>query len=244
MTVMIFRALVCCVLLGLLLTGVGNAQTQTGPHAAVSTSNVRAEPSIRARVVTVIGSGEEVEVVGLASNGSWYRIVLPDGREGYVYSKLLKPVAGQSAATAEPQPEVESASATASSASSSVGGDASGRSQAQPGAVAYFITPFSGEQIPGGRFWVRFGLSNMGVAPAGIEKQFTGHHHLLVNTGLPAMDEPIPSDDKHIHFGRGQTEYFIELPPGEHTLQLLLGDHDHIPHDPPVMSDRITVVVP
>ncbi|MDX1607199.1 MAG: DUF4399 domain-containing protein, partial [Candidatus Competibacterales bacterium] len=82
------------------------------------------------------------------------------------------------------------------------------------------------------------------VAPAGVAKQFTGHHHLLVDTETPALDQPIPSDDNHIHFGRGQTEYLLQLPPGTHTLQLLLGDHDHVPHDPPVMSERITVQVP
>jgi hypothetical protein len=71
----------------------------------------------------------------------------------------------------------------------------------------------------------------------------TGHHHLIIDAPLPAMDDPIPADDNHKHFGGGQTETTIELPPGEHTLQLLLGDLNHVPHDPPVISDRITITV-
>ena len=91
---------------------------------------------------------------------------------------------------------------------------------------------------------VHFGLSGMGVAPAGIEKKNTGHHHLLVDLDQsPAMGMPVPTDDRHRHFGGGQTEVTLDLPPGEHSLQLLLGDHNHIPHDPPVMSETITITV-
>lgn len=90
---------------------------------------------------------------------------------------------------------------------------------------------------------VRFGLSKMGIAPAGTENPATGHHHLLIDTELADPTVPIPSDDHHRHFGGGQTETTIELPPGEHTLQLVVGDHLHIPHDPPIVSDRITVIV-
>jgi hypothetical protein len=90
---------------------------------------------------------------------------------------------------------------------------------------------------------VRFGLSGMGVAPAGVEKANTGHHHLLVDTPLPAMDEPIPNDFNHLHFGAGQTEAKVKLPLGMHTLQLLLGDENHVPHDPPVMSQPVKVLV-
>ncbi|MDX1756098.1 MAG: DUF4399 domain-containing protein [Marinobacter sp.] len=93
-------------------------------------------------------------------------------------------------------------------------------------------------------FTVTFGLSGMGVAPAGVEREKTGHHHLLVDVDhLPPGDQPIPSDDHHRHFGGGQTEVMLDLPPGEHTLQLLLGDHMHVPHTPPVVSDKITVTV-
>jgi hypothetical protein len=90
---------------------------------------------------------------------------------------------------------------------------------------------------------IRFGLLNMGVAPAGMEKANTGHHHLLIDTPLPPLDQQIPNDFNHLHFGAGQTEAKITLPLGQHTLQLLLGDDKHIPHDPPVSSEKISVVV-
>ena len=85
----------------------------------------------------------------------------------------------------------------------------------------------------------------MGVAPAGIEKPNTGHHHLIIDTTLTPeeLKQPIPADDHHLHFGAGQTEARVTLPKGEHTLQLVLGDWTHIPHVPPVMSDVITVTV-
>ena len=83
----------------------------------------------------------------------------------------------------------------------------------------------------------------MGVAPAGIEKPNTGHHHLLIDTDLPPLNEAIPNDPKHLHFGAGQTEATVTLPLGKHKLQLLLGDYRHIPEDPPVMSEPITVTV-
>jgi len=83
----------------------------------------------------------------------------------------------------------------------------------------------------------------MGVAPAGIDKAGTGHHHLLIDTELPPLGLPIPNDDQHRHFGGGQTETQVELPPGEHTLQLILGDDRHVPHDPPVVSEIITITV-
>ena len=83
----------------------------------------------------------------------------------------------------------------------------------------------------------------MEVAPAGAHREHSGHHHLLIDTDVPALDRPIPSDFNHLHYGAGQTEAEIALAPGEHTLQLLLGDKDHIPHSPPVMSPRIRVTV-
>ena len=108
----------------------------------------------------------------------------------------------------------------------------------------YVIWPADGATIHGGKFWVRMGLRNMGVAPKGTDIPNTGHHHILLDTPLPAMNEPIPSDRNHLHFGAGETEARIELAPGRHTLQLLLGDKDHIPHDPPVYSKKITIIVP
>ena len=94
-------------------------------------------------------------------------------------------------------------------------------------------------------FLVQFGLSGMGVAPAGVEKPATGHHHLLIDTKLTdeQMKAPIPADDTHKHFGAGQTEAMVTLPKGKHTLQLVLADWTHIPHVPPVMSQVITVTV-
>jgi Domain of unknown function (DUF4399) len=111
-------------------------------------------------------------------------------------------------------------------------------------ARVYIIWPADGQVIPGGKFWIRMGLSNAGIAPAGIEKKFTGHHHLLVDADLPPLDQQIPNDKHHLHFGAGQTEAQIELPPGRHTLQLLLGDNEHMPHDPPLYSKKITIIVP
>ena len=118
-----------------------------------------------------------------------------------------------------------------------------GATPAPKDADVYIISPANGELVTSPVI-VRFGLANMGVAPAGVDKANTGHHHLLVDTkNLPAMDKPVPSDKHHIHFGGGQTQTVLELPKGEHTLQLLMGDKNHIPHSPPVISKRITFTV-
>jgi hypothetical protein len=106
----------------------------------------------------------------------------------------------------------------------------------------YIISPKDGETVTS-PVTVRFGLRGMGVAPAGLAMENTGHHHLLIDTGPPAFNMPIPADANHVHFGKGQTEAVVTLAPGKHTLQLLLADHLHIPHDPPVMSKPITVIV-
>ena len=117
------------------------------------------------------------------------------------------------------------------------------RTPAPENAVVYIVWPPDGAVINGGRFWLRMGLRNMGVAPKGVKMANVGHHHVLIDTELPAMDQQIPNDRNHLHFGAGETEARIELPPGKHTLQLLLGDQDHVPHDPPIYSSRITVTV-
>lgn len=111
-----------------------------------------------------------------------------------------------------------------------------------PGASVYFIHPLNGMTVKS-PVTVKFGLKGMGVAPAGVEKTGTGHHHLIIDAPLPALDENILADENHIHFGGGQTETTIELTPGKHTLQLLLGDQNHLPHNPPVFSEVITITV-
>lgn len=116
------------------------------------------------------------------------------------------------------------------------------RTPAPQNARVYFIWPSDG-MVVHHAFWVRMGLRNMGVAPKGTAVTHTGHHHLLIDTDLPPMTEPIPNDRNHLHFGAGETEARVELPPGTHTLQLLLGDKDHIPHAPPIMSKKITITV-
>jgi len=115
------------------------------------------------------------------------------------------------------------------------------KTPAPEGARAYIISPQEGEVVSAD-VTVKFGLSGMGVAPAGTEKAKTGHHHLLVDTDvLPAMDQPMGKDVKH--FGGGQTETSLTLAPGAHTLQLILGDKNHVPHNPPVVSEKITITV-
>ena len=116
------------------------------------------------------------------------------------------------------------------------------RTAAAEKARVYFISPKDGEVIKG-PVTVRFGLQNMGVAPAGTAGEGIGHHHLIIDSPLPAMDQPLPKDDRHLHFGKGQTETVLSLAPGKHTLQLVLGDANHIPHQPAVVSERITITV-
>jgi len=118
-----------------------------------------------------------------------------------------------------------------------------GKTPAPKEAYLYIIWPTDGTRIKGA-FWCRFGLRNMGVTHAGDKTPNTGHHHLLIDVDEPLdSNEPIPSDKKHLHFGAGQTEVRLELPPGPHTLQLVLGDADHIPFDPPVVSRKIRIIV-
>jgi hypothetical protein len=109
-------------------------------------------------------------------------------------------------------------------------------------AQVYFISPKDGEKLKS-PIVVRFGLTGMGVAPAGVAQANTGHHHLIVDAPVPPAGLPIPKDDHHLHFGGGQTETSLVLAPGKHTLQLLLADQNHVPHDPPVVSERITIEV-
>lgn len=121
---------------------------------------------------------------------------------------------------------------------------------APEGAAVHFVGLEDGDTVTS-PVTLYFGLSGMGVAPAGTEAENTGHHHLLLNRapfgegefGAEELVLGIPNDDNHYHFGGGQTQFTLDLPPGEHTLQLVLGDAGHVPHDPPIVSDVITITV-
>ena len=125
-----------------------------------------------------------------------------------------------------------------------------GDTPAPEGARVYFVTPEDGATVQS-PVTVAFGLSGMGVAPAGTEKENTGHHHLLTDRepfgegpdDADMMESGLFADEHHTHFGGGQTEITLDLAPGSHTLQLVLGDQNHVPHDPPVVSERITITV-
>ena len=115
-------------------------------------------------------------------------------------------------------------------------------SKGSPAAAVYFISPVN-DDIVSGEVVVKFGLKNFGVSPAGLNINGTGHHHLIIDADLPNLNQPIQADKNHVHFGKGQTEVKLELEPGPHTLQLLLGDYRHVPHNPPIFSNKITIVV-
>ena len=129
-------------------------------------------------------------------------------------------------------------------------GGIAGDTPSKPGTKVYFVNLKDGATVSG-PVKVIFGLSGMGVAPAGIEKEGTGHHHLFINRpelgkgpdGKDELEANIPADDNHKHYGGGQTEATLDLKPGKHTLQLVLGDQNHIPHNPPVVSEVITITV-
>lgn len=138
------------------------------------------------------------------------------------------------------QPFILAAIATTALATTTM---AQERTPATEGAAVAIIMPTDGAVVTS-PVTVYFGLSGMGVAPAGVEWDNTGHHHLLVDLAeLPPMDQPLPFDDNHRHFGGGQTQATLELEPGEHTLQLLLADWQHLPFDPPILSEKITITV-
>jgi hypothetical protein len=117
------------------------------------------------------------------------------------------------------------------------------RTPSPSGAEAYIISPKNGATVHN-PVRVQFGLKGMGIAPAGVKFDNTGHHHLLIDTDAPTdLSAALPATDKIVHFGKGQTETTLTLPPGKHTLQLLLGDMNHIPHNPAVLSKKITITV-
>jgi hypothetical protein len=127
---------------------------------------------------------------------------------------------------------------------------AGGETASNPDAEVYFVNLADGDTVSS-PVKVVFGLSGMGVAPAGTEKEMTGHHHLLINRpplgegedGADELANGLPADENHVHFGGGQTETTIELPAGTHTLQLVLGDYGHVPHATPIVSEVITITV-
>jgi hypothetical protein len=116
------------------------------------------------------------------------------------------------------------------------------RTASVEGASVFFITPTNGATVSN-PITIEFGIEGMDVVKAGDNQPHSGHHHLLIDTGLPDLGLPIPADAQHVHFGDGSTSTEITLESGEHTLQMLLGDHLHIPHDPPLVSEPITVIV-
>jgi hypothetical protein len=117
------------------------------------------------------------------------------------------------------------------------------KTKAPETASVYIVSPKDGETVSS-PFTVRFGLKGMGVAPAGVTQANTGHHHLLIDVEkAPDMNVPLPATDNIKHFGGGQTETELTLPPGKHTLQLVLGDALHIPHEKPIVSPKITITV-
>ena len=154
---------------------------------------------------------------------------------------LLAAIAGGAlpAASAVAQTAVPHDHAAAAAAA----GPTAGPTNAPKDAYVYIGWPLNGAVVGPTRIKVWFGTRNFGVAPAGVSKPNTGHHHLLIDAPIPPLDQPIPADSHHLHFGAGQTETFIDLPPGRHTLQLLMGDADHVPHNPPVVSKQITILV-
>lgn len=203
----------------------GTQESSAKYYTAVTNSNVRAAPTTNSHKIGYLIKGQRVRVIGSGAGGNWHQVRLDSGQMGFVFGVLL--AADDSGDASSDKPDL-------------VGGP----TPAPEGAFAYIIWPTDGEVIPGGDFVVLFGLHGMGAAPAGVTKEHTGHHHLLIDSDLPPLDKPIPSDDNHIHFGRGQTEYHITLPSGTHTLQLLLGDANHLPHTPTVLSEKITIQVP
>ena len=116
------------------------------------------------------------------------------------------------------------------------------RTPSTDGAQVFFITPADGEVVSN-PIHVAFGLNGMEVVPAGDNRPGSGHHHLVIDAGLPDFGLPVPADQHHIHFGGGSSQVELTLPAGQHTLQLLLADYQHVPHDPPVFSKRITITV-
>ena len=117
------------------------------------------------------------------------------------------------------------------------------QSESKENSRVFFIQPHN-NAILQNPIEIKFGLENMNLVAAGVDKPFSGHHHLLINVDqIPNLNLPIPADSNHLHFGGGQSNTTLELPPGKYTLQLLFADHHHIPHSPPIISDKISITI-
>jgi hypothetical protein len=175
------------------------------------------------------GAGQTQATITLSPGKHTLQLVMGDANHIPHNPPVMSPVIHVTVAEQAPAPAASAAPNT-------------GRHPSPPGAKVYIEAPANGAYVPT-TFTVKFGLTGMGVAPAGFDKPNSGHHHLLIDSPLPPFDEPIPNNENSLHFGAGQTEASVTLTPGKHTLQLLLGDANHIPHDPPIFSQPITVYV-
>jgi hypothetical protein len=175
------------------------------------------------------GAGQTQATVTLAPGKHTLQLVMGDANHVPHSPPVISPVLHVTVAEKPPAPAASAA-------------PASGRHPSAANAKVYIESPANGAYVAT-TFTVRFGLSGMGVAPAGFDKPNSGHHHLIIDAALPPFDEPIPNNENYLHFGAGQTEATVTLPQGKHTLQMLLGDANHIPHDPPIFSQPITVYV-
>jgi hypothetical protein len=140
------------------------------------------------------------------------------------------------------EPPVDTAAVSESAPSPKPQAVGLSRTPSAADARAFFMTPADGDVVAN-PVTIEFGIEGMQIVMAGDDSPFSGHHHLLVDTDLPDLNQPIAADGQHIHFGKGNVSTTLTLEPGEHTLVLLLGDHRHIPHDPPVVSPLITITV-
>jgi hypothetical protein len=179
------------------------------------------------------GAGQTQATITLAPGKHTLQLVLGDANHIPHNPPVMSPVIHVTVAEQAP---------AAPPAASATPAPTTGRHPSPANAKVYIASPANGAYVPT-TFTVRFGLTGMGVAPAGFDKPNSGHHHLIIDAPLPPVDEPIPNNENYLHFGAGQTEASVTLPAGKHTLQLLLGDANHVPHDPPVYSQPITVFV-
>ena len=155
---------------------------------------------------------------------------------------LILAACGQKAADEPAASEPDTSTETAVGSETAAEPAALPRTASADGASVFFIIPADGATVSN-PISIEFGIAGMDVVKAGDSQPHSGHHHLLIDTGLPDLGLPIPADEHHVHFGDGSTTTEITLPPGEHTLQMLLGDHLHIPHNPPLLSEQITITV-